>query len=635
MGTLVSNLGKSIGVIVGENPFVTALGILLCLGYLNFFAFRALVEFEIEIDTPNLNYFKIYWADHGQGYSESNMRQVLISNHHQKYQMFLSNFDDLARLRIDPIEYPGVAKFKNIQISQLGYEKISLNPEQQLAELKVIQQIEPLKITDNALILQTTGRDSQLELAIDPVRSQFLPLVHVINVIIIFITFLWLSRALGFLFKDYLFVPCFLTIILVLAAIMAAITGFSVHPDESVHLSAVSYYGDHLFPPPIDSPAAANTFSVYGYSRLANYEIYYILAGYFTNILGPFQLPELTEARIFGLFLLAILTIISMGNKRFRIFALPLLISAQAWYLFSYTNSEGFAVFVAILLGYQAAHKDSILNGLLSTPHPHNLVAKIILIGSLVGLMLLAKPNFYFFILFLGMYLVWRICLGEFPDQKLLWKRIALVSIIGLSIYGLRAGLDYAANGPDPKAKHLEIIEANAQYLYKPSTPLNEQHIYLHLKDRSFSLDRIINKEQWGEKTFYTAFGAYGFTEYFADATYYDLIRRCGYLLMALMLLGVLVKGPPSAQLLFSMVVICSMMLIGLLLWRSWTVSFQPQGRYLLPILPMLGVLYYHIHPYIYEKAVITLTVCMFLLSVYSFVFVGIYDVEKLSFAAS
>ena len=614
---------------VRGNPFATTLGVILCIVYLYFFAYRALVEIELEIDSPYPGYFKVYWAEGGQAYTEKNARRVLITGYRQKYSMFLTNLANVNRLRIDPIEYQGIAKLNRLSISQSGYEPVILESEDELALIKPVQQIHSTSIVNNVLVLETTGEDGQLELAIDPRQVTFFPFIHLVNLILILVVVFVLSRVLGFLFRDDLYVPCFLLVVLILAASMASLTGLDVHPDEQAHLKAVDYYSEHFLPPAIDSPAAENSFSVYGYSRLYNLEIYYQLAGYFSRVLSPLRLSAALNSRLFGLFLLAALTVASIRTTGFRVFVLPVLISAQTWYLFSYSNSEGFALFIAIIISYQVACKESLFNRVLSESTPRHLWPSMALFGVMGGGLLLLKTNFYFFILFLGMYLIWRIIHGDFPDQKQLWQRLIIISIIGATVYGSRVGLDIVVNGPERQAKTEEMAELHAQPLYKPSTPLNAKHLYLYMRDRGVSLDRMIIKDKWGEKSFITAFGAYGFTQYFSSPTFYELVRIIGFATLGLMLLGTLINGPPRTHVLLVMIGTCCSLLIGLLLWRSWTISFQPQGRYFAPMLPMLGILYYHIRPYVYDKAVVGLSICLFLLGVYSFIFIGLQDIGK------
>ena len=499
--------GLSAKTLVGEivnfarkNPFTLALGVVLCLLYLYFFAYRALVEIQLETDSPYPGYFKVYWADKDEIYREKNSKQVLVTAYRQNYSMFLTNMANVTRLRIDPVEYAGVVKLKRFSISQPGYEPVNLATRSELERIKPVQQIHSTSFVDDALVLTTSGEDGQLELTIEPLRETGFPLIHLLNLVLIFVAVVVLSRVLGFLFKEFLFVPCFLLVVLILAAIMASLTGLDVHPDEQAHFKAVNYYSENFIPPAIDSPAAEESFSVYGYSRLYNLELYYQVAGYFSRVLSPLRLSAALNSRIFGLFLLAILTIASFRVPGFRVFALPLLISAQTWYLFSYSNSEGFALFVAIIMSYQAAYRESLFNSVLSENKPGHLWLSIAGFGVLVGVLLLLKTNFYFFVLFLGLYLLWRISIGDFPNQKLLWQRLIVISLIGVSVYGLRIGLDYAVNGSDRQAKTEEMAELHAKPIYKPSTPIDQKHLYLYMRDRGVSLDRLIVKDQWGRK---------------------------------------------------------------------------------------------------------------------------------------
>ena len=614
---------------LAETPMVTVLALLLCLCYLYFFAARATLEFELVYDNPQPSLFKVYWAGEGEGYSESRMNQVLVTDYRRQYRLFLSGMGNLQRLRIDPIEYPGTVTLGDMVISQLGYRTEKLDSGDALNRIVPVQQALSLSEDEGRVLISTTGVDGQFQLVLSPQRVGVFPGIHVLNVALIFVVVLWLGRYLGFLFEEDRYVPCCMVIALLLIIAMAGITGINVHPDEAAHHAAVRYYSEHLLPPTIDSQAAQGSFSVYGYSRLANFEAYYPLAGYFTWLLKPINLPAVFDARVFGIALFALLAVLTLLNRSFRIFAVPLLISAQTWYLFSYANSDGFAIFAATLVAWQAADENSRLNALLSDPADRDVAIWLVLFGLLFGLLLLSKTNFYFFILFLGAYLLWRIFNGDFPDRKRLWVRICVIGAVAVSVYAGRVAVDYAVNGPDPRARVAAAIEENAEYQYKPSTPLEEKNIYLDLKDRGFSLDRIIHAELWLEKTLYSAFGAYGFTQYFGSRGFYEMVYFAGMALLVTLLFGALVNGPASVQALFMIAAVCILALVGSLLWRSWTISFQPQGRYLAPALPILAILYYHLRPCVSDRIVMVFTCALFLLGVYSFIFIGLHDIWK------
>ncbi len=186
-------------------------------------------------------------------------------------------------------------------------------------------------------------------------------------------------------------------------------------------------------------------------------------------------------------------------------------------------------------------------------------------------------------------------------------------------------------NGPD-STRIEEQREIHAKDLYKPSTELDKKHAYLYMKDRGVSLEEIVSISRWGEKVFITAFGAYGFTQFLGTATFYDLVRYRGALIVFLMLFGILLNAPPPAHWLFFMGLGAAVLLIGSAFWHSWTVSFQPQGRYMMPIIPIMAVLYYRLREYLPQSLITALTCFLFLLAVYSFVFIGLHDVPKLDY---
>ena len=76
--------------------------------------------------------------------------------------------------------------------------------------------------------------------------------------------------------------------------------------------------------------------------------------------------------------------------------------------------------------------------------------------------------------------------------------------------------------------------------------------------------------------------------------------------------------------------VLLSATLIAVSLYHSWTKDFQAQGRYLLPILPMLGVLCMQGGKAIGPKILTLDTTAMFLLSVYSYICVALLEIPRL-----
>jgi uncharacterized membrane protein len=69
---------------------------------------------------------------------------------------------------------------------------------------------------------------------------------------------------------------------------------------------------------------------------------------------------------------------------------------------------------------------------------------------------------------------------------------------------------------------------------------------------------------------------------------------------------------------------------VSVSLYHSWTKDFQAQGRYLIPILPMLGVLCAQGRNAISQKIFTLFTTSMFLLSVYSYICVALLEIPRL-----
>ncbi|MCP4010928.1 MAG: hypothetical protein GY726_15610 [Proteobacteria bacterium] len=628
MYRLLSKLAGSLK----ENPAFTILSVALTTLYLALFVFQARVDIQLEIEPPHTSFFRIYWAASDQAFSEKRMAYAQVTPQRHNYHFHIGSLGNIARIRVDPIEYVGSVTLEKLNISQFAYAPIKLATATDFSPLKLNQQIQLVESgSSSGLHMQTTGIDGNLEMALNPQRAWAFPLLKLLGMGAGLIGLALIVRLLRPALIDLRFVPWLLIVAFVLALLMALNTGLNVHPDEVVHLSAVNYYASHLLPPALDSPEAASSYSIFGHSRLSDYQIYYQLAGYFQAIPELLNASSLGGARAFGLLIFALLGVFSFVQRDFRPFALPMLVSAQTWYLYSYTNSDGFALALAVFSSYLAASPTSLLNRFLSEHQPKYYGWKAIGLGMLLGSLLLLKTNYYFFILFLGLYLVWRIAQGEFPDQRQLWTRLIVLALVATSVFAARFVMDIHANGWDSAAVEKQMQEQHATAAYKPGADTETKNPMLDLRDRGRSLGYLLVSARWFEKSFDSAFGVYGFSNYYGSKTYYDLVRYIGLLLLAALLLAVIRSRSRANLFLLLIIGFCSGCLVSASVWNSWTVSFQPQGRYLFPILPMLGILYYHIRRHVLANLVEYLCIFLFLLAIYSFIFTGLANMSSLA----
>lgn len=209
-------------------------------------------------------------------------------------------------------------------------------------------------------------------------------------------------------------------------------------------------------------------------------------------------------------------------------------------------------------------------------------------------------------------------------------KIAALVVIAGL-LAGVRIGADYYVNGLDRQGKIAAMQENMAHPWYKPSTELNKKHIGLYLKDRGISLTQMVVDHRWFEHTLQTAIGIYGYFTFAAPQSFYQIFKWILLILFAITGFLLMIRGSNEDRFFSMLALFLAVALLGVSLYRSWTIDFQAQGRYLFPILPMLGVLLARARELFDNRLFILCLVHLFLLSSYSFIFVGLALIPRIS----
>jgi hypothetical protein len=408
-----------------------------------------------------------------------------------------------------------------------------------------------------------------------------------------------------------------------LALVMASTTLYNSHPDEKVHVQAASYYEQHWLPPAVENPAIAHTYSVYGFSRLNSSEITYVLAGKFSQIIDRLQVPDYLKYRFFNVLLLCCLVLVTLRSRPARFVFIPLLLTPQVWYLFSSYNSDAFALFVAFLIAYQLVdHRASFhrfLRGELSS------AKALLFIGPLLACLLLSKKNFYFFFIFAVLYLL--LILPQYQPVLLkVLKKVFCIGAIALALVGLRYGLDVHVNGFNKAEKIQSVREDRAIPLYHPKTELVQKHPFLHLKARGVTLWQLFMGQpyRWGGKVLRSLYGVYGHMTVSDTTTYYLFMQRAGFAFLLLVVLTVLWRGTWQDRLVLGAGLLCSLALIAAALYAAWTKDFQPQGRYMLVLFPILGMLIARTErlfpPLLFRSCILL----MFFMSLYNFIFVGL-----------
>jgi len=621
---------------ITRKKWVSALLILLICLVASILYYRlvfVIASVEIEIEVPQKTDLRVFWTEDGGHYSEHRMARVVIYPGKASYALRLTDLRQVDSLRIDPFAYAGKAIVKAVSFRQQGIEDIELSDEQLLQSLQPVNQIDEYHLGDRGIEISSSGNDPYFEIEVQLQQKEldWGRLIRICTLICAIITIVsyWGNR----LVVQFRFVPLLLFGVWLLIIAMAGISKKNAHPDEYVHMYATSYYQDNWLPPVVDNPEIRNSYSVYGVSRLNAREIFYVAAGKFEHLIEDLQLPTSLSKRLFNVILFGLIVLYTIHNRRARLVAVPLLLSSQIWYVFSYCNSDALGITVAFFAACQLVDSDSLLQRYLKGAGWGVNLAGILVTSTLIGVMFLLKKNYYpfaaffFFCVFVKLFFTAE----YYWERKQALFRFLLVTLLGLSLFGLRVGLDYQVNGVDRLEKIGALQEELAHYGYKPSTPLEEKNSSIKRMERGTSFKDLFYKLHWGEKTFQSSFGVFGYFTIAAPKQYYTLVRNCSILLCAFVFGSILVRGGLLEATTVVAALGVSLALVGVSAYLSWTVDFQPQGRYLFPVAAVLSIAY-GLYDRLVNVQILSLGVMsLYILACYSFIFYGLMLIPKMA----
>lgn len=589
-------------------------------------------QLELELETDTRTVFKVYWPNKHGNFSESNMAEVLIEPGRTKYSIRVNNTAKTESLRLDPAEKTAWISIKELRVRQWGYPDCFLRNKGEFQNLEVISGVESLTRHDSGVTVQVKSKDPQLRLHLPHRERVFSPLMNTTEAARLLCAVL-LAIA-GYFFFRYFFNNSYSLSLLGATALgliitMALLSDFNTHPDEEVHVTAGEYFSHQTLPPRIGDASIRHTYSKYGVSRLHSGEIIYFLAGKYLRLLQPLYLQSFFLLRFFNVLLFSALVFFAFRKRDFRFFLIPFLLSPQIWYIFSYFNSDAFAVFIGLLAAYQLAGKKSALTSLIFSEQAKYSWITIPALGLVLGFLLLLKQNFYFLYLFLFLYFLWKIWVLRPHWNSGKTFRLTAVLLIGCSLFAGVRLTDARINDFNKEALLFEARRQFAEKLFNPDTPIEKRHAYLEMRKRGTSLKRFLAADRWGEKSFRTSFGVYGYTQYSGSFVYYDYVRYISIALLLTLLISIVYRGQGAGIALLTISTGTALLLISAACWRAWTVDFQAQGRYFLPIVPMAAVLFYHCRRIIFRPVFYSLFFILFSLSVYNFILVGLRDIGK------
>jgi hypothetical protein len=470
-----------------------------------------------------------------------------------------------------------------------------------------------------------------------------------------------------------------------LALAMALASRPNAHPDEVFHVRAAEYYLSHWLYPRIGDPDTVASYSPYGYSYLARPDAAYFFAGLFGRIFSPLVTDPFIAFRLFNVSLLLAAGVLLVRTRDGWEALIGLLITPQVWYVFAYFNNDAFGLFLSAVLGCLVANPASGLSRFLRGESAPAAIAGMLVAGACAGLLLISKSNYFAALAFIGLYVairelgptaatglgiaaallaneylmpvfalsvefklaVWAVAalaLG-WPMSRLAFTRagraklgrygalvsVALMCSVPVLLY------DRAING-DATRKG-EAMKAIAAKTVAPELdPANEQAKGpvggFQLRKRGIEYHEILFPPyNWPLVMVMSSVGVYGYMSISGPRLYYVAIwmvylaffAHIGSRLCAQG--GAFLRSPDVWFLLFAALAAAG--LTAATSYQAWALDYQAQGRYLFPLLPILGILVARYRTWLHPAAIPAFVHASFALSALSFVFVGLWRIPK------
>jgi hypothetical protein len=228
-----------------------------------------------------------------------------------------------------------------------------------------------------------------------------------------------------------------------------------------------------------------------------------------------------------------------------------------------------------------------------------------------------------------GLYLLWRLLFRKTTFSLQAVTRGAAVALIGLLLFGGVRVVDNYVNDWQKGERIYEGREAFAKEMFKPSTPLEEKYVFLQLRDRGYSWQKVFKEMQWGERIFRTSFGEYGYTTVPGSFNYYDFVRLVSLALLVAVVCSIAVGCGIEGLALLTAAIGTSLLLMAVAFYHAWTVDFQAQGRYLLPIVAMAAMVLHHCRRSLGNVFCGFFAGLLYLTAICSFIFIGLAGIIK------
>lgn len=397
---------------------------------------------------------------------------------------------------------------------------------------------------------------------------------------------------------------------------------FWLNPDEYDVKAAVNYYFTHWMPPDIRSDIINDSYPVYGTSRHFEFNLFY----FYSAKIGQFFADAAVRMRLFNLLLFGCMAGITVKNiKKNYALLFVLLLTPQVWYIFSYSTSDGLDFFAGFLCLYQLLEENSMLNRLLREKFVRRHILYYALLSVLFIHIFWAKATFYPILIFLFLILLIRLLYQEKSERGPLFRKYLILVGLTLGIFVVRYLItDFPRYGLDKLNVIMEVTERQAEYGYKPSTPAMEAAYSMRFFEKGIGLKELLTEYEFNKNLFRTFAGFFG-SYAFGEGDWYYIAMGVLYACLLLYLTYRFWKMKDRQKWWeFAAASLVCFIQYALIVFNSWFIDFQPQGRYLLPVLFYVVYLISRVEHLKEDRVLRSILVCTCLLSLFAFWHVGV-----------
>jgi len=360
------------------------------------------------------------------------------------------------------------------------------------------------------------------------------------------------------------------------------------HPDERESINAVQYYTEHSLPPDVRDEEVRPTIGTFGTTRLTERTPYYFYAGK----LAALFFAEHRE-RLFGLCLGAGLLLFALLKARKNRYLLAAcFLTPQVWYLYAYCTSDALDYVVSVLVLYELANPESMLNRLAGRKVKRSDTGRILLLGVMFAHVMLAKANYFVILIYAFFMLLIPLVQAKGEERRQRFLAYLWILLASLLVLGLRLGVDMAHYGFHKKEIVRTVQEAYAVTELNPASSPDQQAWYYKMYRKGISVWDYLTKYGLHKSLLRSSMGVYGGMEVYAGDWYYRVMTAL-YLLLNV-LTGIFVFGKKEAgrgalRLRWLILYGCMFISYLLVLGNGYFDDFQPQGRYILPVFALFA----------------------------------------------